>query len=150
MKSVGLFLLILCASCVTQKRCQEKFPIQSDTLVVRDTSLVSVLVPGATVLDTIRIDSLIYKGYPVVKVDTSDRAALRYWKDAHGNLVVECEAREDSARAECISTSKIVYQQRPVSNKLKAKWIATGCVCSLAVLGLSMLFGFGRSRHQNR
>lgn len=95
MKHLSLLLLLL-TSCVTERKCNRLFPptvtVQSDTVFVP----VTVEIPGETLHDTIRLrDSVVIRELTErVTVREGDKTELRYWMDAYGNLVIECEAKE--------------------------------------------------------
>jgi hypothetical protein len=97
MKHLPLLLLLL-TSCTTQRKCNRLFPptvtVQSDTVFVP----VTVEIPGEKVTDILRIhDTTFIKEITervTVRESASGKAELRYWMDAYGNLVIECEAKE--------------------------------------------------------
>jgi hypothetical protein len=97
MKHLPLLLLLL-TSCVTERKCNRLFPptvtVQSDTVFVP----VTVEIPGEKVTDILRIhDTTFIKEITervTVRESASGKAELRYWMDAYGNLVIECEAKE--------------------------------------------------------
>lgn len=97
MKHLPLLLLLL-TSCTTQRKCNRLFPptvtVQSDTVFVP----VTVEIPGETLHDTIRFrDSVVIRELTervTVRESASGKAELRYWMDTYGNLVIECEAKE--------------------------------------------------------
>ena len=90
-----LFLLLL-TSCVTERKCNRLFPptvtVTTDTVFVP----VQIEIPGETLHDTIRLrDSVVIHSLrETVTVREGDKTELRYWMDAYGNLVIECEAKE--------------------------------------------------------
>ena len=105
-----LFILLLFSGCVTQKKCNQKFPPiieinnEKETIIIKKDSLIK----GATITNTIKKDSIIFlKEYKVVTVtDKSGLAELSYYKDAYGNLVATCKAND-----RLIEQVKILRQQ---------------------------------------
>ena len=91
-------IALVAASCVTQKKCNEKFPPTTVTeylerVVVRDT-----LLPGVLVRDTILLnDTLVIRelrtNVRVVR-DTANNVELRMWLDKYNRLQATCEALE--------------------------------------------------------
>jgi hypothetical protein len=66
--------------------------VTTDTVFVP----VQIEIPGETLHDTIRLrDSVVIHSLrETVTVREGDKTELRYWMDAYGNLVIECEAKE--------------------------------------------------------
>lgn len=105
-RRAGIFLIIIGLSiclftlsgCVTQKRCSEKFPpevkeVHTHTIeTVRKDSILQ----GATITNVIYRDSLVMMPVNQWKVirDTSGLAELRFYKDAYGNIVAQCQATD--------------------------------------------------------
>lgn len=93
MKLISVVLLaILMSSCITQKRCYERYPpVTSETVIIRDTTIYcidTVLVPGREVAihDTISCPELEYH-----KHVTSGHVTARV--DIHaGKIDVDCNA----------------------------------------------------------
>lgn len=115
-------LAILFSSCVTQKRCSEKFPPQ--VVIEKEHTIETIrkdsLLPGATVTHTIVKDSLVLlpvNKWRVIR-DTSGLAELRYYKDAYGNILAQCQATdrmvekiEQRVKEQLKSTEKNVVTQ---------------------------------------
>jgi hypothetical protein len=96
--AMPLVISMLAASCVTQKKCNQKFPPTTvseylEKVVVRDT-----IIPGALVIDTILLnDTLVIRelrtNVRVVR-DTANNVELRIWIDKYNQLQATCEALE--------------------------------------------------------
>lgn len=93
-----LMLSMMFTGCVTQKRCDAKFPPVVHTHTEHTTEIIrkDSILPGATVTHTIYHDSIIkmpVNQWRIIR-DTSGLAELRFYKDAYGNIVAQCEANE--------------------------------------------------------
>lgn len=90
------FLLISSIGCVTAKKCNAKFPPTVETITNHTTEVIrrDSLIQGASVTNTIYKDSIVLM--PVNKwhyiKDTNGIASLRWYKDAYGNIQMECQA----------------------------------------------------------
>lgn len=95
-----LFVLALSmfTGCITKKKCAAKFPPEISVVTEhsKETIIKDSLIPGAEVHHIFRKDSLIYipqyKWFTIP--DTSGRTQLRYMVDAVGNLIAECETKD--------------------------------------------------------
>jgi hypothetical protein len=125
-------LLLTTASCITERKCNRLFP---PTVTVRvDTVHVpyQVTIQGETLHDTIRLrDSVVIRELTErVTVREGDKTELRYWMDAYGNLVIECEAKEqilDLVRT-YINTEKVEVRKNSVPWVLISLLLAAGIV----------------------
>jgi len=83
-------------SCTTQKRCNAKFPPTVETITNHTTEIIrrDSIIQGASVTNTIYKDSIVLM--PVNKwhyiKDTNGIASLRWYKDAYGNIQMQCDA----------------------------------------------------------
>jgi hypothetical protein len=90
------FLLMSTIGCVTAKKCNAKFPPTIETITNNTTEIIrrDSLIQGASVTNTIYKDSIVLM--PVNKwhyiKDTNGIASLRWYKDAYGNIQMQCEA----------------------------------------------------------
>jgi hypothetical protein len=133
-------LLLLLTSCITERKCNRLFP---PTVTVRvDTVHVpyQVEIPGETLRDTIPIwDTLYLKELADnATVREGDKTELRYWIDAYGNLVIECEAKEqilDLVRT-YINTDKTVTRTESTP---EWKFLVLGLVCLVVGFGLGIV-----------
>jgi hypothetical protein len=97
MKHLPLLLLLL-TSCVTERKCNRLFPptVEKETIttVIRRDSTIQ----GEKVTDVIHLHDTTVIRYitnnVTVRESASGMAELRYWKDAYGNLVMECESKD--------------------------------------------------------
>jgi hypothetical protein len=129
--------LLLLTSCITERKCNRLFP---PTVTVRvDTVHVpyQVEIPGETLHDTIRLrDSVVIRELTErVTVREGDKTELRYWIDAYGNLVIECEAKEqilDLVRT-YINTDKTVTRTESTH---EWKFLVLALICLLVGFGL--------------
>lgn len=138
----GAVLLLLLTSCVTERKCNRLFP--PTVTVTVDTVHVpyQVTVPGEVLHDTIRLrDSVVIRELTErVTVREGDKTELRYWIDAYGNLVIECEAKEqilDLIRT-YINTDKTETRTETVP---EWKFFVVGLIC--------LLVGFALGRSKN-
>lgn len=95
-----IIIVIAMASCTTQRKCNRMYPPEVKTIIERHTETIikDTLLPGATVYHTIQRDSLItmtVDKWTVIR-DTSGLAELRLYRDAYGNLLAACEAKDRS------------------------------------------------------
>lgn len=90
------FLVFNLSGCTTQKRCNAKFPPTIETITNHTTEVIrrDSVIQGASVTNTIYKDSIVLM--PVNKwhyvKDTSGIASLRWYKDAYGNIQMQCDA----------------------------------------------------------
>jgi hypothetical protein len=81
-----IIILLLVSSCTTKQ------PViinnEKETTIIKRDSLIK----GATIHDTIRFETVTDK-LTIIK-DSTGRAELRYYKDAYGRLIAECEAKD--------------------------------------------------------
>jgi hypothetical protein len=101
-----------------------------------------VAIPGETLHDTIRLrDSVVIRELTErVTVREGDKTELRYWIDAYGNLVIECEAKEqilDLVRT-YINTDKTVTRTESTP---EWKFLVLALIC--------LLVGFALGRSKN-
>jgi hypothetical protein len=164
---VGL-LLLLHWSCATRQACERRWgPIAvADQRVVtfetRDTTLHR---PGAQVQQVIawptnmrsglglafaRADTLPLGTFTflpqtdtITVTDSTGRAQLRWWQDAYGQLVAQCQARPDSVQVQGLHTTRTVLQTQTVRQRYIPWYWRAGVVVLLVLLGLAgmrMLF----------
>jgi hypothetical protein len=131
-----LLPILLLTSCVTEQKCNRLFP--PSVTITTDTQFVpvNVQIPGATIYDTIRLhDSLVILQLTekvTIRETDNGRAELRYWVDKYGNLVIECQAKDQIVEL----LNKYVTNNRvEVRNKIP-EWIygaaiAWGLICFL-------------------
>jgi hypothetical protein len=90
------FLLMSTIGCVTAKKCNSKFPPTIETITNHTTEIIrrDSMIQGASVTNTIYKDSIVLM--PVNKwqyiKDTNGIASLRWYKDAYGNIQMQCDA----------------------------------------------------------
>jgi hypothetical protein len=143
MKHLPLLLLLL-TSCVTERKCNRLFPptvtVQSDTVFVP----VTVEIPGEKVTDILRIhDTTFIKEITervTVRESASGKAELRYWMDAYGNLVIECEAKEQFVEL----LNRYVNTTRTETRTVTPDWVWV--VVGFGIVGwvLAVVRGFHR------
>jgi hypothetical protein len=89
-------LLLSSIGCVTEKKCNAKFPPVVETITNHTTEIIrrDSLIQGASVTNTIYKDSIVLM--PVNKwqyiKDTNGIASLKWYKDAYGNIQMQCDA----------------------------------------------------------
>lgn len=117
-----MLILVMFSGCVTQKKCNAKFPPVTEikTEHTKETIIRDSLLPGATIYHTIYKDSIQF--YPEYKwrviKDTSGLAELRIMRDAHGNITATCEATEQlisrmeviESKVDTKSESKVIVE----------------------------------------
>lgn len=119
----ALFLLLpfaLAACCAQRPAVQVRTETRTDTLWRRH----EVHVPGALVRDTLR-DTLRLPGQVVVRQDTTGRATLRYWRDAYGRLVAQCEARAETLHIPVPYVRQAETQYITVERPVTPGWMRT-------------------------
>lgn len=110
----------------------------------RDTVLkhVTILVPGATVTDTITLQEFIRDtaliNVPVIVIDSTNRVAAKYWKDAYGKLYISCTAKT-IIRDTIIKLEPSPQKRPPPTECPKTEWwkwilIGAGCGFLLAII----------------
>jgi hypothetical protein len=90
------FLLLSTIGCVSKQKCLDKFPPTIETITNHTTEIIrrDSLIQGASVTNTIYKDSIVLmpvNKWQVIK-DTNGIASLRWYKDAYGNIQMECQA----------------------------------------------------------
>lgn len=133
MKHLPLLLLLL-TSCVTERKCNRLFPPtvteRTDTVFVP----VTVEIPGETLHDTIRLrDSVVIRELTervTVRESASGKAELRYWMDAYGNLVIECEAKEQFVEL----MNRYVNTTRTETRTVTPDWVWVVVAAAVAML----------------
>ena len=81
-----IIILIFLGSCTTQQ--PTIINNEKETVIIKRDSIIK----GSTVRDTITIDK-VTNNVTIIK-DSLGRTELRYFKDAYGRLVAECEAKD--------------------------------------------------------
>lgn len=74
--------------------CERNYPPIPNIERVRVDSL--IFTPGATVYDTINLNSRDTLFHERLIIDSTGRAQLRIYKDAYGRLIANCEAKPDT------------------------------------------------------
>jgi len=126
-----LFLLLL-TSCVTERKCNRLFPptvtVTTDTVFVP----VQIEIPGETLHDTIRLrDSVVIHSLrETVTVREGDKTELRYWMDAYGNLVIECEAKDQFVEL----LNRYVNTNRVETRTVTPDWVRLVIVLAVAII----------------
>lgn len=105
-----LTLIIIGTGCVTEKRCNAKYPPQVETITNHTKEIIrkDSILEGATIINTIYKDSIVMmpvNQWRIIK-DTSGKAELRYYKDAYGNI-----------SAQCIANSQMIEKLRQIESK---------------------------------
>jgi hypothetical protein len=127
-----LIFLLLLTSCVTERKCNRLFPptvtVTTDTVFVP----VQIEIPGETLHDTIRLrDSVVIHSLrETVTVREGDKTELRYWMDAYGNLVIECEAKEQFVEL----LNKYVNTNRVETRTVTPDWVWVVVAAAVAML----------------
>jgi hypothetical protein len=81
-----IIILIFISSCTTQQ--PTIINNEKETVIIKRDSIIK----GSTVRDTITIDK-VTNNVTIIR-DSLGRTELRYFKDAYGRLVAECEAKD--------------------------------------------------------
>lgn len=81
-----IIILFFISSCTTQQ--PTIINNEKETVIIKRDSIIK----GATVYDTITLENVTNK-VTIIK-DSLGRTELRYFKDAYGRLVAECEAKD--------------------------------------------------------
>ena len=81
-----IIILIFLGSCTTQQ--PTIINNEKETVIIKRDSIIK----GSTVRDTITIDK-VTNNVTIIR-DSLGRTELRYFKDAYGRLVAECEAKD--------------------------------------------------------
>lgn len=93
---VVLVLILIVGGCTTQRRCLQKYPPQVVTEHTREVVIRDSIIKGAIITDTLIIKELekmpIYQY--VYKYDTSGKAMMRFYKDAYGRIIAECQSKD--------------------------------------------------------
>jgi len=102
--------------------------VQSDTVFVP----VTVEIQGETLHDTIRLrDSVVIRELrETVTIREGDKTELRYWMDAYGNLVIECEAKEQFVEL----LNRYVNTTRTETRTVTPDWVWVVVAASVAML----------------
>jgi hypothetical protein len=136
-----LAILVGATSCVTQERCNQKFPPTTVTeylerVVYRDTVL-----PGAIVRDTVLLnDTLVIRELRtnVREVrDTANSVELRIWIDRYNQLQATCEALEKKV------TVKDTHSTTTTTERIKEKpswWVKNAPWVLFAVAFIALVF----------
>ena len=107
---IAIYWMLVLSGCVTEKRCNAKYPPQVETItnhtkeVIRKDSILQ----GATIVNTIYKDSIVMmpvNQWRIIK-DTSGKAELRWYKDAYGNI-----------NAQCIANSQMIEKLQEIERK---------------------------------
>lgn len=142
MVKIAPLLLLLLTSCITEQKCNRLFPPtvteRTDTVFVP----VTVEIQGETLHDTIRLrDSVVIRELRErVTVREGDKTELRYWMDAYGNLVIECEAKEQFVEMLNRYVNTTRTETRTETFPQWKFWVV-GLIC--------LLIGFGLGRSKN-
>lgn len=102
MRSILYIVLIwiLGSGCMSQERCLEKFPPSVKTVTEKQIIIRDSIISGATITKVIKRDSLIQlPGEMRTYIDTSGKAELTFFRNAYGDLVVKCEAKDQTIKA---------------------------------------------------
>lgn len=133
MKALLFISIALLTSCVTKQKCDSMFPPQvntTTTIIQRDS-----VIQGATVYDTLRLSS--FHEYPVDRwvtvKDTAGRAELRFMRDAYGNLIASCEAKDNLIKNAIQYTAQHESQVREVAYIPSWIWMLLGATALLAI-----------------
>lgn len=81
-----IIILFFISSCTTQQ--PTIINNEKETVIIKRDSIIK----GSTVYDTITIENVTNK-VTIIK-DSLGRTELRYFKDAYGRLIAECEAKD--------------------------------------------------------
>ena len=81
-----IIILIFLGSCTTQQ--PTIINNEKETVIIKRDSIIK----GSTVRDTITIDK-VTNNVTIIR-DSLGRTELRYFKDAYGRLIAECEAKD--------------------------------------------------------
>lgn len=123
------FLLLSTIGCISKQKCLDKYPPTVETITnhTKEIIIKDSLLQGATVYNTIYKDSIAY--YPayqwrVIK-DTSGLAELRIMKDAMGNIIAECTAKDRNVENTHVSdnTNTSTTKNSIVEKKYIPFWI---------------------------
>jgi hypothetical protein len=99
-----LAALLLTASCVTQKRCNAKFPPESSVSIVERIIQRDTILPATIVRDTVNLNDTVViremRTHVRVVRDSANTVEMRMWIDKYNNLQATCEALEKQVRWE--------------------------------------------------
>jgi len=134
-------LLISSVGCVTEKKCNAKFPPVVETITNHTTEIIrrDSLIQGASVTNTIYKDSIVLM--PVNKwhyiKDTNGIASLRWYKDAYGNIQMQCEA--NSRLVEMVRKEMKVKNSTNSKTVVEKKVVPFWALLVIAILCLLLL-----------
>jgi len=102
--------------------------VTTDTVFVP----VQIEIPGETLHDTIRLrDSVVIHSLrETVTVREGDKTELRYWMDAYGNLVIECEAKDQFVEL----LNRYVNTNRVETRTVTPDWVRLVIVLAVAII----------------
>lgn len=137
-KLLLLLSSLLLFSCVTQEKCLRKFPPQVTTEKTVEIHYKDTIIQGGTVERIINNDSLIYLPGQTI-IDTSGSAVLSFYKDAYGNLVAKCEAKDKTIEG---LTKEIREKETKVEiHKVETKYIPWWMYAILGITSFLSIVG---------
>lgn len=135
---IYLLIIFSLGSCMSQEKCLKKFPPSSTSssstkVIIRDS-----IIPGATVTKIVREDSLVQlPGEIRTYIDTSGKAELTFFRNAYGELVISCVAKDQTIK----SLQKEVLESKNESqvHELEVRYIPFWLWILIGVLGVISL-----------
>jgi hypothetical protein len=125
-----IIILFFISSCTTQQ--PTIINNEKETFIIKRDSIIK----GSTVRDTITIDK-VTNNVTIIR-DSLGRTELRYFKDAYGRLVAECEAKDLTVEW----LEKYVKEKKTEINTVEKKyipwwlWIIVGILIIPAAYGI--------------
>lgn len=125
-----IIILFFISSCTTQQ--PTIINNEKETVIIKRDSIIK----GSTVRDTITIDK-VTNNVTIIR-DSLGRTELRYFKDAYGRLVAECEAKDLTVEW----LEKYVKEKKTEINTVEKKyipwwlWIIVGILIIPAAYGI--------------
>jgi len=138
---IVIFILMNTFGCVSEKRCNAKFPPTVETITNHTTEVIrrDSLIQGASVTNTIYKDSIVFM--PVNKwhyiKDTNGIASLRWYKDAYGNIQMQCDA--NSRLVEMVRKEMKINNSTNSKKVVEKKVVPFWALLIIAVLCLLLL-----------
>jgi hypothetical protein len=119
-----LFSLIL-SSCVTQSKCNSKFPPVVSTTVEVVKIPQKLIIPTVTISDSLSVSDIqiLEVEKPILIYDTTGKVQLKIWKNKYNELVIKCQALEQEVgwiEEHKTTTTEVV---REIERKVIPWWV---------------------------